>query len=120
LRLAQIAISLAVIVLVTWIGDRQRHIAGLISAMPMTIPLTMWIVFSNTRGDYPKTSEFAGGALTSILGTVVFVFVCYLLLRVRLHFALVIAGGYAAWFVVIWLLPQIARHASKLLTFVHR
>jgi uncharacterized membrane protein (GlpM family) len=120
LKLAQIAISLIIIVLVSWIGDKQRHLAGLAAAMPITIPLTMWIVFSNTGGDYEKTVEFAAGTVSSILGTTVFVLVCYFLLRARLHLALVIAGGYAAWFAVISLLPHLARQASRLLTLFHR
>ncbi|MBC7259517.1 MAG: hypothetical protein H5T65_09740 [Chloroflexi bacterium] len=120
MKLLQIGISLVIIAFVTWIGDRQRHLAGLAAAMPLTIPLTMWIVFTNTGHDYQKTAEFAGGAITSILGTTVFVIVCYLLLRARLHFALVIAGGYAAWFVVITLLPQLAQQASRWAVWLHR
>lgn len=120
MKLAQIAISLAVILFVVWIGDKQRHVAGLAAAMPLTIPLTLWIVFSNTGGDYGKTTEFAAGTVSSILGTTVFVIVCYWLLRARLHLALVIAGGYAAWFAVISLLPYAARYATRLLTLIHR
>ena len=116
MKLAQIAISLAVILFVAWIGDRQRHLAGVVAGMPLIIPLTMWIVYSSTGGNYQQTSEFAGSALTSIVGTAVFALVAYLLLRARLHFALVIAGGYAAWFAVISLLP----HATRLLTLIHR
>lgn len=120
MRFVQIGISLAIIALVTWIGDRQRHLAGLAAAMPLTIPLTMWIVFTNTGHDYQKTAEFAGGAITSILGTTAFVVVCYLLLRARVHFGLVLAGGYAAWFLVIALLPQLAQQASRWAVWLHR
>jgi len=120
LKLAQIAISLVVIIFVVWIGEKQRHLAGLVAAMPLTIPLTMWIVYSNTGGDHGKTAEFAGGALTSILGTVAFVVVCYLLLRTRIHIAVVIAGGYAAWAAVMLLLPYLSRQAAHLLAIIHR
>jgi F0F1-type ATP synthase assembly protein I len=119
-KIVQIGISLVVIAFVTWIGDRQCHLAGLAAAMPLTIPLTMWIVFTNTGHDYQKTAEFAGGAITSILGTTVFVLVCYALLRARLHFGLVLAGGYAAWFAVIVLLPQLARQASRWAVLLHK
>ncbi len=120
MKLVQIGISLVVIAFVAWIGDRQRHLAGLAAAMPLTIPLTMWIVFTKTGHDYQKTAEFAGGAITSILGTTVFVVVCYLLLRARLHFGLVIAGGYLAWFAVIALLPQLVERAGHLMTWLQR
>lgn len=120
MKLIQIGISLGVIAFVTWIGDRQRHVAGLAAAMPLTIPLTMWIVFTNTGHDYQKAAEFAGGAITSILGTTVFVIVCYLLLRARLHFGLVLVGGYAAWFAVIALLPQLAQRTHYWIAWLHR
>lgn len=120
MKLVQIGISLVIIVLVTWIGDRQRRLAGLAAAMPLTIPLTMWIVFTNTGHDYQKMAEFAGGAIVSILGTTVFVVVCYLLLRARLHFGLVLAGGYAAWLLVIITLPRLAQRAGQWLAWLHR
>ena len=120
MKLAQIAISIAVILFVVWVGDKQRNLAGLVAAMPLTIPLTLWIVYANTGGDRGKTGEFAAGALTSILGTVVFVVVCYLLLRTRLHIAFVIAGGYAAWATVILLIPYLARQATHLLAVIQR
>jgi hypothetical protein len=37
-----------------------------------------------------------------------------------MHIAVVIAGGYAAWFAAISLLPLLARHASRLLTLIHK
>lgn len=120
MKLVQIGISLVVIAFVTWIGDRQRHLAGLAAAMPLTIPLTMWIVFTNTGHNYQKTAEFASGAITSILGTTAFVLVCYLLLRARLHFGLVLVGGYAAWFAVIVLLPQWVQRVSHWIAWLHR
>lgn len=120
MKLAQIAISIAVILFVVWIGDKQRNLAGIVAGMPLIIPLTIWITYTGTSGDYQRTSEFAASTLASIFGTTIFALVAYLLLRARMHIAVVIAGGYAAWFAAVSLLPLLARHASRLLTLIHK
>lgn len=120
MKLAQIGISPAIITFVAWMGDRWRHLAGLVSAMPLIIPLTMWIVFTNAGHDYQKTAEFAGGAVVGVLGTAVFSIICYFLLRARLHFALVLAGGYAGWALAVLLLPQLIQYASRWATWLHK
>jgi uncharacterized membrane protein (GlpM family) len=119
-RLLQIAISMIILLAIAWIGDRQRHLAGLLSAMPLTIPLAMWIVFMNTGGDYQKTAEMAAGAVTSIFATAAFVVIVYLLIRARVHFALAIAGGYAVWGVVAWSLPLLSQEVNRLALLFHK
>lgn len=96
-RLVEISISLAVIVLVSWIGERFPSLSGILATMPLTIPLTMIIVFRHSGGDLETTAQFAGGAVGGIVATGAFVLASWLALRRRWPFPGALAGGYAAW-----------------------
>lgn len=97
IRVYEILISLAVIVLVTWLGDRFRGLAGVLATMPLNIPLAMMIVFHNTGRDPEATVEFARASVKGIVATGSFVLAAWLVSRRRSPFALVILAGYAAW-----------------------
>ncbi len=96
-RVYDVLISLAVIIVVAWIGERFRGLAGILATMPLTIPLTMGIVYRSSGRDLGATAEFAQGAVRGIVATGVFVLASWLILRRRWPFPLVLVGGYAAW-----------------------
>jgi hypothetical protein len=103
IRVYEILISLAVIVLVAFVGARFRGVAGIIASMPMTIPLTMAIVYQNTGRSAPATAEFARAAVVGMVGTACFTLVAWLALRRDWPFWAVLGAGYAAWGVVVLL-----------------
>ncbi len=100
-KLWQILISMAVIVAIAWIGERYRGAAGVLATMPLTIPITLAIVFQNTGGDHVRVAEFTQAAVIGILGTVCFLLAAWW--AVTRHYSLpaVIAVGYGAWAVVL-------------------
>jgi hypothetical protein len=112
-RILEIAISLAVIVAITLIGDRWRGIGGIIASMPLTIPLTMVIVFLNTKRDSVATAEFLRSAVGGIVATGVFTLVAWLAMRQRWPIFWVIASGYAAWGITLLAWQGIARLLLK-------
>lgn len=111
-RILEIVISLAVIVVIALIGERWRGLGGIIASMPLTIPLTMVIVFLNSGRDHAATAEFLRAAVGGIVATCVFTLVAWLAMRRQWPLFWAIAGGYAAWglTVLVW------QGAARLLT----
>jgi hypothetical protein len=111
-RVSQILISLAVLVFVSFIAQKNRTLAGLASALPLTVPLAIWIVFRTTGGDYRQTAEFMGSQLRAVMGVVSFVIICYVTISHRWPLPLAIASGYAGWLGVVLAAPWAARLAT--------
>lgn len=68
-----VVISVLVIILVAIIEKQNKTFAAITATMPLTIPLTMWIVYSSSGGDKMVVSSFSQNLLLSILPTVLFV-----------------------------------------------
>jgi len=50
-ELLPVAISMVVIILVALIQRQSKSVAAVTATMPVTIPLTLWIVYSASKGD---------------------------------------------------------------------
>ena len=96
-KLIQVLLSTMVIAVVTWIGERHRGVAGILATMPLTILVTLVIVFQNTDGDHVKVSEFLLASLGGIVGTICFLLAAWWAASRRYNLWLVILIGYGAW-----------------------
>jgi len=112
-RILEIGISMVIIIAITLIGDRWRGLGGIIATMPLTIPMTLIIVFLNTNRDPIATSEFLRSAVGGVVATCVFTLVAWLTMRQRWPIGWVLVSGYGAWGVtllvwqgVAWLLVK--------------
>ncbi len=66
-RWVDIGIAWLIIAAVAIVQERSRALAGVLAAMPLSIPLAMWIVYRETR-DLAQTARFAQAALLALLG----------------------------------------------------
>lgn len=100
-KIVQIALSVVVIAVIAWIGERYRSAAGILATMPLTIPITLIIVFQNTGGNHLQVSEFAQAAVVGIIGTVCFLLAAWWAIARACSLPVVILIGYAAWALVL-------------------
>jgi hypothetical protein len=112
-RILEIAISLAVIAAIAFIGDRWRGLGGIIASMPLTIPLTMVIVFLNSGRDHVAASEFLRAAVGGIVATCVFTVIAWLAMRRQWPLFWVIVSGYAGWGLTVLAWQGAARLLTK-------
>lgn len=112
-RIYEILISLAVIVAVTWLGDRFPSLSGIVATMPLTIPLTLIIVYRNTGGNPEATAEFAQAAIVGIVATAAFVVASWFALQRRWPIGLIVGTGYAGWGLVLLLWRLVERIWSR-------
>lgn len=96
-KLYQLGIAMVILVTVAFIGERYRNIAGIVTAMPLQIPLAMWIVYTSTSGNTGQTSEFARAAFFGIIPTGIFCFACWFALSKGLSLPRVLMLSYGVW-----------------------
>jgi len=95
-RWVNIGIAWLIIAAVALIQERSRVLAGILAAMPLSIPLAMWIVYTET-GDLEQTAHFARSTLLALIPSLGFVLAAWLLLARRVPFGWSLAGGYGVW-----------------------
>jgi hypothetical protein len=100
-RISPILISICVLVFVNVMGQRNRTVAGMASAMPVTLPLAMWVYYRTSGTGYPGLTQFVGAQMRAIVATVAFVVVCYVTISHRWPFLAAIAAGYGTWFTIV-------------------
>lgn len=99
-RLLPVILSIAIILVIAVIQERSKFLAAVIATMPVTIPLTLWVVFSANQGDYQQTESFTAAMIGGIIATFAFVLAVWAALRARLPFPAVLLCGYGVWGVV--------------------
>ena len=92
-----VAISVMVIILVAVLEKQSKTFAAITAAMPLTIPLALWIVYSSSGGDKTVISMFSQNLFLSLLPTVAFVITVWLASRAGLKLVPMLACGYAVW-----------------------
>ncbi len=100
-KLYQLGLAMLILVTVAFIGEKYRNIAGIITAMPLQIPLAMWIVYTSTSGNTDQTSEFARAAFFGIIPTGIFCLVCWAVLSRGWSLSRVLFLSYAVWFIAV-------------------
>jgi hypothetical protein len=96
-RLLPVVLSILIILVIAVIQERSKFLAAIIATMPVTIPLTLWVVFSANQGDYQQTESFTASMIGGIIATFAFVLAVWAGLRARLPFPAVLLCGYAVW-----------------------
>ncbi len=108
--IVRLAMTLAVIVLVTQVGRRLPSLGGLLATMPLTSLIVLVWLHADSPGDLDLLARYAEGAFWGIIPSLAFFGVTYLCFRRQMAFPLVLAIGFGMWLVgaVVhqWLLKQ--------------
>ena len=92
-----VAISITVIILVAVINRESKTIAAVTATMPVTIPLSLWIVYSSTGGNRIAMTQFTRGMISGIIPTLAFTLAIWLGARAGMKLIPLIGVGYSAW-----------------------
>lgn len=106
-KLYQLGLAMVILFVVAFIGERYRNVAGIVTSMPLQIPLAMWIVYTSTGGNTEQTAEFARAAFYGIIPTAVFCAVCWFVLAKSWPFPRVVLMAYGIWFVSVLISYQL-------------
>ena len=92
-----VVVSITVLILVAFIQRHSKVVAAVTATMPVTIPLTLWIVYSSTNGERKPIEQFSGGLVSGIIPTVAFVLAIWLSTRSGLKLGPTILVSYLTW-----------------------
>ncbi|MEW5872458.1 MAG: hypothetical protein AB1894_24565 [Chloroflexota bacterium] len=104
-----VAISVAVIILIAVLEKQSKLVAAVTATMPVTIPLSLWIVYSSTQGEKLAVEQFTRGLATGIWPTVAFTLAVWLASRAGWKLLPIIAAGYTTWGATLLLLVGVQR-----------
>lgn len=96
-KILPVVISIIVIIFVAIISESSKTIAAVTATMPLTAPLSLWIVYAAEEGDKTATSDYALGMFVGIIPSMIFIIVAWMLARHGLKLLSIIGGGYVAW-----------------------
>lgn len=108
-EIAPVFISIAILVLIAVLQKQSRLIAGITATMPVTIPLSLWIVYSSSKGETAAVESYTRGMITGILPTVAFCVALWVGARLGLKLAPMIGAAYATWAVAVALMLLLRR-----------
>ena len=96
-----VVVSILVIILVAVLQRQSRSLAAIAATMPVSIPLSLWIVYALSQGDRPAMDEYTSGLVVGIIPTVGFLIAVWFASRLGLKLVPMILVGYASWGVVL-------------------
>lgn len=92
-----VVVSVVVIVLVAVLEKQSRLFAALTAVMPLTAPLTLWIVYSSNAGDRTAVSQFSLSLVLGLLPTMAFLIAVWVAARAGMKLVPMILTGYGVW-----------------------
>ena len=104
-----VLISIVVIILVAVLQKQSKLAAAILSTMPLTAPLALWIVYSLNDGNKVVMGEFSLSLLVGAIPTFGFIVAVWLAARAGLELGPILLYGYGAWAVMLLLLVGVQR-----------
>jgi len=92
-----VLISFVVIILVAVLQKQNKLAAAIITTMPLTAPLALWIVYSASEGSKEAMTEFTASMLWGVVPMLVFLVIVWLTARAGLKLGPMLGIGYGAW-----------------------
>lgn len=96
-RVFPVLISIAVIVLVAVLQERSKVVAAITATMPLTAPLSLWIVYTAEGGDKAGVGRFTESLLIGGIPSLFFLAAAWFGARRGWSVIPLIVGGYTAW-----------------------
>lgn len=95
--LPRLLIGCLLLTAVTLISERSKPLAGIVSTMPLNVPIILWILWGQTNGDVAGLAVLTRSMLIGIVATAVFVLACWVGFSRRWGLGPVLLAAYALW-----------------------
>jgi TctA family transporter len=100
-QVGPVLLSILIIIVVAIVRSYSRTLAAITATMPVVVPLSLWIVWSSSRGDRATVQQYTGVLLSGIGGTVAFIVTLWLAARAGWRLGPMLGVGYLVWAVVV-------------------
>jgi hypothetical protein len=96
-RAIPVVVSIAVIILIAVISESSRLVAAVTATMPLTIPLSMWIVHVNSGSQQRALVEYTDSLIVGFVASMAFLVGARIAARQGFGFWQTMAVGYGVW-----------------------
>ncbi len=100
-QVTPVAISIGIILLIAVLRSYSTTVAAVTATMPLTIPLSLWIVYAAEGGDRAVTLRFTEAMVFGGAATLVSIFALWQAARAGWGLGGMLAACYTAWAVVL-------------------
>jgi ABC-type transport system involved in cytochrome bd biosynthesis fused ATPase/permease subunit len=92
-----VLVSIVVIVFIALISESSRLVAAVTATMPLTIPISMWIVYVNSGGQQRALVEYTDSLVIGFIAAMAFLVGAWIAARKGLGLWQTVAFGYGVW-----------------------
>ncbi len=96
-----VVISMLVILGVALLERQSKMVAAVAATMPLTVPLALWVVYSNENGEKAAVELFSRNLVMGMIPTLAFALAVWIGARAGLKLIPLLAVGYSIWAVVL-------------------
>ena len=100
-RALPVVLSILIILTVAFLRERSRTLAVIFGTMPINLPITLWITFGSATDNVATVAAFVRSLVLGLVATFLWLAVVWLVVRAGWGLLAAVAGGYAAWGVLI-------------------
>ena len=96
-QVGPVLLSVLVIIAVAIVRNYSRTLAAVTATMPVSIPLSLWIIYSGYQGDRDQVRQYTDALPIGLLSTLAFTVAVWFASRAGWRLWPMIGAGYAAW-----------------------
>jgi hypothetical protein len=93
--------SIGIILVVAVLRDRSRSVAAVVAAMPINVPLALWVVSAGAGGDSKVAADFMRATLISLVPSIIWIVIVWTAMRASWSIWPAMGVGYAVWGVIV-------------------
>jgi hypothetical protein len=108
-QVGPVVLSILVIIAVAVVRNYSRTLAAVTATMPIAIPLSLWIIYSGSKGDRRQVQEYSDALPIGLLSTLAFTVAVWFASRAGWKLWPMIGAGYAAWAVSLGVMLLVRR-----------
>lgn len=112
-QIIPVVVSIALIIVIAVLRSKSETLAAITATMPVTVPLSLWIVYAGSGGDRISVTTFTEGLFITMLANVFFVGAIWLASRANWRLVPMLVAGYGVWGVMLALLLVLRRLIQK-------
>jgi len=96
-KIIPVLVSIGILIAVAILRQYSRTLAAVAAAMPINIPLAMWVISAGDDNKHTQLAEFNEAMVINIVPTLIFIVIAWLMTRSGQSLLPTLVVSYAVW-----------------------
>ncbi len=96
-KIIPVLVSIGILIAVAILRQYSRTLAAVAAAMPINIPLAMWVIAAGDDSTHTQLSEFNEAMVINIVPTLIFIIIAWLMTRSGQSLLPTLVVSYGVW-----------------------